>query len=153
MPTDYYETLGVARDATEADIKRAYRGLARVHHPDVAADKVTAENKFKEINEAYEVLSDPQKRSNYDRFGHAAQGGGSAAAKASAIFSTCSSAQHAAARARSSSVATAPRAAAICGTIWRLRWPMHSAERNAKFRSTTSRRARRAKAAAPNPAR
>ena len=76
MPTDYYETLGVARDATEADIKRAYRGLARVHHPDVAADKVTAENKFKEINEAYEVLSDPQKRSNYDRFGHAAQGGG-----------------------------------------------------------------------------
>ncbi len=76
MPADYYETLGVARDASEADIKRAYRGLARVHHPDVAADKVTAENKFKEINEAYEVLSDPQKRSNYDRFGHAATNGG-----------------------------------------------------------------------------
>jgi len=75
MPADYYETLGVARDANEADIKRAYRGLARVHHPDVAADKVMAENKFKEINEAYEVLSDPQKRSNYDRFGHAAANG------------------------------------------------------------------------------
>jgi molecular chaperone DnaJ len=71
MPTDYYETLGVPRNAPEADIKRAYRSLARKFHPDVAADKSTAENKFKEINEAYEVLSDSQKRANYDRYGHA----------------------------------------------------------------------------------
>lgn len=78
MPTDYYEVLGVPKNAAEGDIKRAYRQLARKYHPDVAADKATAENTFKEINEAYEVLSDPQKRANYDRFGHAGQGGGAA---------------------------------------------------------------------------
>ena len=60
-----------SRTAPEGDIKRAYRQLARKFHPDVADDKVAAENHFKEINEAYEVLSDPQKRANYDRFGHA----------------------------------------------------------------------------------
>ena len=77
MPTDYYQVLGVARDADESTIKRAYRQLARQYHPDVAADKKAAEAHFKEINEAYEVLSDAQKRSNYDRFGHAGvQGGG-----------------------------------------------------------------------------
>ena len=69
MPTDYYEVLGVPRTAPEGDIKKAYRQLARKYHPDVATDKAGAENHFKEINEAYEVLSDPQKRANYDRFG------------------------------------------------------------------------------------
>jgi molecular chaperone DnaJ len=70
MPTkDYYETLGVARDASPDQIKRAYRTLARRHHPDVAEDKAAAEHLFKDINEAYEVLSDPQKRAQYDRFG------------------------------------------------------------------------------------
>lgn len=70
MPTkDYYEVLGVTREASPEDIKRAYRTLARRHHPDVAQDKATAEHVFKEINEAYEVLSDPQKRAQYDRFG------------------------------------------------------------------------------------
>ncbi len=72
--TDYYTLLGVDRGASEADIKRAYRGLARKYHPDVAEDKVSAEAHFKEINEAYEVLSDPQKRRNYDRFGRADAG-------------------------------------------------------------------------------
>jgi len=70
MPTkDYYELLGIARAASAEEIKRAYRSLARTHHPDVAEDKTTAEHHFKEINEAYEVLSDPQKRAQYDRFG------------------------------------------------------------------------------------
>jgi len=70
MPTkDYYEVLGVARDASAEEIKRAYRALARRHHPDVADDKTVAEHLFKEINEAYEVLSDPEKRAQYDRFG------------------------------------------------------------------------------------
>ena len=66
---DYYETLGVPRDASSADIKKAFRKLARVHHPDVAKDKKTAEAKFKEINEANEVLSDPEKRKKYDDLG------------------------------------------------------------------------------------
>jgi molecular chaperone DnaJ len=69
VPTDYYQTLGVAKNASEADIKRAYRGLARKFHPDVADDKAAAEERFKEINEAYEVLSDPQKRRQYDTYG------------------------------------------------------------------------------------
>src|SRR3989440_9055014 len=66
---DYYKSLGVARDASEADIKKAFRKLAREYHPDVAKNKKQAEEKFKEINEAYEVLSDPVKRKKYDELG------------------------------------------------------------------------------------
>jgi curved DNA-binding protein len=66
---DYYDTLGVARTATPDDIKQAFRKLARIHHPDVAKNKVTGEAKFKEINEAYEVLGDPEKRKRYDELG------------------------------------------------------------------------------------
>src|SRR6267142_2456505 len=66
---DYYESLGVPRNASEADIKKAFRKLARVHHPDVAKNKKQAEEKFKEINEAYEVLGDPVKRKKYDELG------------------------------------------------------------------------------------
>src|SRR4029079_9559937 len=66
---DYYTTLGVTRDASDADIKKAFRKLARQYHPDVAKDKRAAEEKFKEINEAYEVLGDPQKRKKYDQLG------------------------------------------------------------------------------------
>jgi len=66
---DYYNILGVKRDASEQEIKRAYRRLARKHHPDVNPGDKSAEAKFKEINEAYEVLSDKEKRQKYDRFG------------------------------------------------------------------------------------
>jgi curved DNA-binding protein len=66
---DYYESLGVARTASDADIKKAFRKLAREYHPDVAKDKKKAEERFKEINEAYEVLSDPAKRRKYDELG------------------------------------------------------------------------------------
>ncbi len=66
---DYYATLGVAKSATHDEIRKAFRKLAREHHPDVAKDKKTAESKFKEINEAYEVLGDAEKRKRYDELG------------------------------------------------------------------------------------
>jgi curved DNA-binding protein len=66
---DYYEVLGVPRGAGDEEIKKAFRKLARQHHPDVAKDKKSAEEKFKEVNEAYEVLSDPAKRKKYDELG------------------------------------------------------------------------------------
>ncbi len=69
---DYYEVLGVPKDADTAAIKKAYRALARKYHPDVNPDNKEAEEKFKEINEAHEVLSNPEKRAKYDQYGHAA---------------------------------------------------------------------------------
>lgn len=66
---DYYQVLGVAKGATQDELRKAFRKLARQHHPDVAKDKKTAETKFKEINEAYEVLGDAQKRKEYDELG------------------------------------------------------------------------------------
>jgi curved DNA-binding protein len=66
---DYYETLGVSKTASAEEIKSAFRKLARKHHPDVAKDKKGAEEKFKQLNEAYEVLSDPEKRQKYDQLG------------------------------------------------------------------------------------
>ncbi len=74
---DYYEVLEVDRNANEADIKKAYRKLAIKYHPDKNPDDHTAEDKFKEAAEAYEVLSNPDKKAKYDRYGHAGLGGAS----------------------------------------------------------------------------
>ena len=77
---DYYETLGVGKNADAQEIKKAYRKAAMKHHPDKNPDDPNAEDRFKEIGEAYEVLSDDQKRAAYDRYGHAAFGQGGPAA-------------------------------------------------------------------------
>src|SRR5579863_1790117 len=75
---DYYEVLGVARGAGDDEVKKAYRRLAKQFHPDTNKEQ-GAEARFIEVNEAYEILSDPQKRAAYDRFGHAGVGNGAGA--------------------------------------------------------------------------
>lgn len=73
---DYYEVLGVDKNADEATIKKAYRALAKKYHPDMNPGDKEAEKKFKEASEAYAILSDPEKKKQYDQFGHAAFEGG-----------------------------------------------------------------------------
>src|SRR3954451_14432077 len=68
---DYYEVLGVNRDASEDEIKKSYRKLAMKYHPDRNPDSKESEEKFKEVKEAYEMLTNPEKREAYDRYGHA----------------------------------------------------------------------------------
>src|SRR5574339_221631 len=83
---DYYEVLGVNRDASDDDIKKAYRKLAMKWHPDRNPDNPKAEEHFKEAKEAYEILSDAQKRSAYDQFGHAGVDPSAAAGAGAAGF-------------------------------------------------------------------
>jgi molecular chaperone DnaJ len=77
---DYYEVLGLSREASEAEVKKAYRTLARSHHPDANPDDPNAEERFKELTEAYEVLSNPESRRAYDTYGHQVPRGGGAGA-------------------------------------------------------------------------
>ena len=84
---DYYEVLGVEKNADDAAIKKAYRALAKKYHPDVNPGDADAEKKFKEASEAYAILSDPEKRKQYDQFGHAAFDGGAGAGPGGFDFS------------------------------------------------------------------
>ena len=84
---DFYDTLGVAKSASQEDIKKAYRKLAMKFHPDKNAGNKEAENKFKEVKEAYEILSNEQKREAYDRFGHAGVGQGPSGGQGTGDFS------------------------------------------------------------------
>ena len=72
---DFYETLGVKRDAAADDIRKAYRKLARKHHPDLNPGDKTAEDRFKKVQEAYDVLSDPKKKQMYDQVGYYSENG------------------------------------------------------------------------------
>ena len=101
---DYYEVLGIGKNATDAEIKSAYRKLAKKYHPDLNPGDKDAEEKFKEVNEANDVLSDPNKRKRYDQFGFAGVDpnyGAASAAPAASIWATSSAIFSAAALAAS----------------------------------------------------
>ena len=85
---DYYEVLGVSKTATDAELKKAYRVLAKKYHPDSNPGDKEAEAKFKEASEAYAVLSDPDKRAKYDQFGHAAFDGSAGDRKSTRLNSS-----------------------------------------------------------------
>src|ERR1043165_8832912 len=125
---DYYEILGVERGCDDGALKAAFRKLAMEHHPDRNGGCEEAEGRFKEVNEAYSVLSDPQKRAAYDRFGHAGvngQGGGGAQFHdVHDIFTRCSATSSATCSAGAAAAASAAgrRAATTCATTWRSSW-------------------------------
>lgn len=121
---DYYEILGVSKTAEEREIKKAYKRLAMKYHPDRNQGDKEAESKFKEIKEAYEILTDAQKRAAYDQYGHAAfeQGGmGAAAVLAAARISAISLAMFSAIFSAADVVVSAHRVVQTCAITWILR--------------------------------
>ena len=122
---DYYEVLGVDKNASEDEIKRAYKKLARKYHPDMNPGDKEAEEKFKEINEANEVLSDPEKKARYDQFGFAGTDPNYGAGQSGGFggfdfgdLGTSSAASSAAASAANSSAATALSGARASGSAY-----------------------------------
>ena len=162
---DYYEVLGVGRNATAEEVKRAYRKLAVKFHPDKNPDDPNAEEKFKELGEAYDVLMDPEKRAAYDRFGHAAFASGGAGFGRGAfhdpfeIFGRFSAEAALAAeflRHFSAAAARGPRIGdgdRICATTWKSSWKKRLLERRNRLKSRNSMHAINAGAPARNPVR
>ena len=155
----YYETLEVERTADESKLKAAFRKLAMKWHPDKNPGDAASEIRFKEINEAYEVLKDGDKRAAYDRFGHAAfEQGRAAAAPDSApalprhfpIFSKICSAWPG-----SAAAAAGASAAPTCATTWKSRWrkPFRARPPRSRFRSRSPASPVRAPAPRPAPSR
>ena len=148
---DYYEVLGVSRNAGDEEIKKAYRRLAVKFHPDKNSGDKTAEEKFKEIGEAYEALSDPQRRAAYDQYGHAAFdpraragrgfGGAGGFHDPFEIFREVFGAVEASSKVSSAAARTRRNrnAAATCVTIWKSHWkrPRSAARRKYPCRSST----------------
>lgn len=131
MKQDFYELLGVARDAGTEDIKTAYRKLAMAHHPDRNPGNKESEEHFKRINEAYDVLRDPQKRSVYDRYGAGGPGGAGPRRRASILAISAGSLRkflvNSSARGQAGAAARVRRAAPICAMTWKSPWTRHLA--------------------------
>ena len=160
---DYYEILGVPKDASDAEIKKAFRKLAIKYHPDKNRDDPkTAEEKFKEVNEAYQVLSDKNKRAQYDQFGHAGVdpnfgagggfGGFGGGFSMEDIFSQFGDifGGHSSAARDAASRQTARSAAQTCVSTWIFPLSRPPSARKWKSRSRRMKRATTAMAAAPN---
>src|SRR6188472_3774010 len=163
---DYYEVLGVERNAAGEEIKRAYRKLAVKFHPDKNPDDPHAEEKFKELGEAYDVLMDPDKRAAYDRFGHAALRRAAPVSVAAAFMirskssAKCSAAAGLAAGFSRVSLAGVPERAPtiggvgrICGTTWKLSWRRRLSAQRRRLRLRSLMPVKNAMAVALNQAR